>query len=78
MVALEAELGVLPIDIRLQELNRMECLELLRKNDNTLKDKLIVSFKNLKPYPSPLQNLVKQGTRLLSHLIGDKYHYQQN
>ena len=35
MVALEAELGILPIDIRLQELNRMECLKLLRKNDNT-------------------------------------------
>ena len=30
-VALDAELGILPIDIRLQELNRMECLKLLRK-----------------------------------------------
>ena len=70
-VALEAELGILPIDIRLQELNRMECLKLLRKNDNTLNEKLIALFKNPKPYPSPLQNLAKQGTRLLSHLIGE-------
>ena len=30
-VALDAELGILQIDIRLQELNRMECLKLLRK-----------------------------------------------
>ena len=59
---------MLPIDIRLQKLNRMECLKLLRKNYNTLKDNLIASFKNQKSYPSPLQNLVKQGTRLLSHL----------
>ena len=59
---------ILPIDIRLQELNRMECLELLRKNDNALKDKLIASFRNLKPYPSPLHNLAKQDTRILSHL----------
>ena len=70
-VALEVELGILPIDIRLQELKRTECLKLLRKNDNALKDKLIASFKNPKPYPSPLENLVKQGTRLLSHLIGE-------
>ena len=49
----------------------MECLKLLRKNDNTLKDKLIASFKNLKPYPSPLQNLAKQGTRLLLNLTGE-------
>ena len=70
-VALEAELGILPINVRLQELNRIECLKLLRKNGNTLKFKLIVSFRNLKHYPSPLQNLVKQGTRLLSHLIGE-------
>ena len=69
-VALEVELGILPINIRLQELKRMECLKLLRKNDNALKDKLIASFKNPKPYPSPLENLAKQGTRLLSHLIG--------
>ena len=68
-VALEAELGVLPIDIRLQELNRMECLKLLRKNDITFKDKLIASFKNQKP--SPLQNLAKPCTRLLSHLLGE-------
>ena len=68
-VALEAELGILPIDIRLQELNRMECLKLLRKNDNTLKDKLIASSKNLK-HLSPLQNLAKQYTRLLSYPIG--------
>ena len=59
MGALEAELGILPIDIRLQELNRMECLKLLMKNDNTLKDKLIASLKNPKLYPSPLQNLAK-------------------
>ena len=26
-VALEAEVGILPIDIRLQELNRMECMK---------------------------------------------------
>ena len=70
MVGLEAELGILPIDIRLQELNRMECLKLLWKKDNALKDKLIALFKNPKPYPSPLQNLAKQGTRLFSHLIG--------
>ena len=38
MVALEAELGILPIDIRLQKLNRMECLKLLRTNDNSLKE----------------------------------------
>ena len=49
----------------------MECLKLLRKNDNTLKDKLIASFKNTKPYPLPPQNLTKQGTRLLWHLIGE-------
>ena len=35
------------------------------------KDKLLVSFRNPKPYPSPLENLAKQGTRLLSHLIGE-------
>ena len=49
----------------------MECLKLLRKNDNTLKDKLIASFKNTKPYTPPPQNLAKQGTRLLWHLIGE-------
>ena len=49
---LKAELGILPIDIRLQELNRMECLKLLRKNDNALKDKLIISCRNPKYYPS--------------------------
>ena len=41
-VALEAELGILPIDIRLKELNTMECLKSLRKNNNP------------KSYPSPL------------------------
>ena len=35
---------------------------------NTLKGKLIASFRNLKPYPSPLQNFAKQGISLLSHL----------
>ena len=30
----------------------MVCLKLLRKNDNTLKDKLTVSFRNPKPYSS--------------------------
>ena len=63
-VALESAsinlLSILPIDIRLQELNRMECLKLLRKNNNTLQDKLIASFGNLKPYPSPLQNLASK------------------
>ena len=45
-VALEAELGILPMDIRLLEFSRMECLKLLRKNDNALKEKLIASFRN--------------------------------
>ena len=31
-LALEAELGILPIDVRLQELNRMECLKLLKSD----------------------------------------------
>ena len=31
-VTLEVKPGILPIDIRLQELNRMECLKLLGKN----------------------------------------------
>ena len=69
-LALEAEIRILPIDIRLQELNRIECLKLSRKNDKTLKDKLLASFRNPKLYPSSLQNIAKQGTRLLSHLIG--------
>ena len=38
MVVLVAELGILLIDIRLQKLNRMECLKLLRTNDNSLKE----------------------------------------
>ena len=46
-------------------------MKLLRKS-NTLKDKLIASFRNLKPYSPSFQNLGKQGTRLLSHLIGGK------
>ena len=58
-IALEAEFGILTIDIRIQELNRMECLKQLMKNYNTLKDKLIPSFKNQKLYPSPLQNVAK-------------------
>ena len=33
-----------------------------------MKDKLIASFRNPKPYPLPPQNLIKQGTRKLSHL----------
>ena len=49
----------------------MECLKLLRKNDNALKDNLIASFTNPKPYPSPLQNFAKQGARILSHLTGE-------
>ena len=71
MVALKAELGILPIDIRLQELNKMESLKLLRKIDDILTDKLMASFKNPKSSPSAPQNLAKQGTRLLSHLIGE-------
>ena len=39
-VALEAELDILPVHIRLQELKRMECLKVLRENDNALKNKL--------------------------------------
>ena len=37
----------------------------------TASDKLTASFRNPKPYLSPLQNLAKQGTRQLSHLIGE-------
>ena len=44
---------------------------ILVKTDNTLTDKLIASFRNLKPYPLPIQSLAKQGTRLSSHLIGE-------
>ena len=69
-VALEAKPDILPIE-ELQEFNKMECLKLLRKNDNALKEKLIASFRNPKPYPSPLQNLAKQRTRILSHLAGE-------
>ena len=46
-------------------------MKLLRKNDNTLKSKLIASFKNPKTYLSPLQNLDKQGIRLPPHIIGE-------
>ena len=70
-VALKAELGILPTDIKLKEFSRMEFLKLKRKDDNNLKDKLIASLRNLKPYSSPLQKLAKQGTRLLSHLTGE-------
>ena len=49
----------------------MECLKLLSKNNNALKDKLIASFRSPRPYPPPLQNLAKQGTRILSHLTGE-------
>ena len=53
---------------------------------NTLKGKLIASFRNLKPYPSPLQNFAKQGISLLSHLTEETnidinniiINYQQN
>ena len=33
---------------------------------------MIASFTNHKPYPPPLQNLIKQPTRLHSHLIKEK------
>ena len=70
MLPLEAELGILSIDIRLQDCSRMQCLTLLRDNDNALKDKLIASLRNPKPYPLPPQILIKQGTKTLPHLIG--------
>ena len=72
-VTLKIELDILPIDIRLQELIKMECLKLLRKNDNTLKEKLIASFKNQKSNASPLQNLAKQGKTTLTFNRRDKY-----
>ena len=48
----------------------MECLKLLRKNDNALKDSLIASFRKPKPFPSPLQNLAKQHKIIISYLTG--------
>ena len=50
-VALEAEWGISPTDIRLQELNWTEFLKLLTKNDNVLNNRLIASFRKPKPYP---------------------------
>ena len=40
-IALESELNILPIDIRLKQLQAMECIKILRKRDNPLKDRIM-------------------------------------
>ena len=40
-IALEPELNILPTDIRLKQLQAMECIKILRKRDNPLKDRIM-------------------------------------
>ena len=64
-IALESELNILPIDIRLKQLQAMECIKILRKRENPLKDKIMTILETPTTYSSPLQHLAKMGKELL-------------
>ena len=67
--ALECELNVPPIDLRIQELQRMEYIKLLRKPDNnTLKEKIMSKTMPTKPKQSPIDNLKHVGEQLYQQL----------
>ena len=63
-IAFESELNILPIDIRLKQLQAMECIEILRKRENPLKDRIMTILETPKTYSSPLQHLAKMGKEL--------------
>ena len=64
-IALESELNILPIKIRLQQLQAMECIKILRKRENPLKDRIMTILETPTTYSSPLQHLAKMGKELL-------------
>ena len=64
-IALESELNILPIDIHLKQLQAMECIKILRKRDNPLKDRIMRILETPTAYLSPLQHLAKVGKELL-------------
>ena len=64
-IALESELNILSIDIRLKQLQAMECIKILRKRDNPLKDRIMQILETPTAYLSPLQHLAKVGKELL-------------
>ena len=68
--SLEAELNVQPINIRLEELVSMENLKIMRKTARPHKNSLINACKNPRTFLSLLQNLLKQGKKLLSCISG--------
>ena len=64
--ALESELNILPIDLRLEELQRIEAIKLLQKNDPFINDNMQKTIKGKKLTPlTHLGHLVKQ---ILVHL----------
>ena len=53
-IALESELNILSTDIRLKQLQAMECIKILRKRDNPLKDRIMRILETPTAYLSPL------------------------
>ena len=64
-IAVESELNILSIDIRLKQLQAMECIKILRKRDNPLKHRIMRILETPTAYLSPLQHLAKVGKELL-------------
>ena len=64
-IALESELNILPIDIPLKQLQAMECIKILRKRENPLKDRIMTILETPTTYSSPLQHLAKMEKELL-------------
>ena len=64
-IAHESELNIPPIDIRLKQLQAMECIKILRKRDNPLKDTIMRIRETPTAYLSPLEHLAKVGKELL-------------
>ena len=53
-IALESELNILSIDIRLKQLQAMECIKILRKRDKPLKDRVMWILETSRVYSSRL------------------------
>ena len=64
-IAHESELNIPPIDIRLKQLQAMECIKILRKRDNPLKDTIMRIRETPTAYLLPLEHLAKVGKELL-------------